>query len=100
MAKPGRPKGAPNKKTLVLMDILETMNCDPLRVLAQISRGDKIKSGVSIDGVTVEVDVLPTVDQRSAASKELLQYIYPKRKAIEHTGSLTFNHEQALDHLK
>lgn len=46
----------------------------------------------------LEGPVLPTLDQRIAAAKELCQYVYPKRKAIEHSGGINL-HEASLDEL-
>ena len=94
----GRKKGVPNKKTQVIEDLLESLNCEPLRILAAVANGEPLHAriGVGLPGKTaggseqdydfVEMEVSPTLDQRIAAAKELCQYVYPKRKAVEHSG--------------
>jgi len=73
----GRVKGTPNKKTQILQDFLDNANCKPEQVLADICNGKTF----TIMGDALE----PTIDQRAAAAKELMQYIHAKRKAVEHT---------------
>lgn len=85
----GRVAGTPDKAQKLLSEILETMNCDPLRILADIAKGERVKCTTYLDkdnGEHVEEEVIPTLDQRKDACKELLGYIHPKRKAVEHSG--------------
>lgn len=77
----GRPQGTLGSKTLQAIGIITAKGCDPLGILCDIAMGSKIQIGATIDEVAY-----PTLDQRRDAAKELCQYIYPKRKAIEHTG--------------
>lgn len=65
----GRKKGTPNKKAVELMAICEEEGIDPFRALVRLSR----------DGDT---------ELKFAALKEVCQYIYPKRKALEHSGEI------------
>lgn len=60
----GRKKGTPNKKTELLQQKLERHNYDPIDAL---------------------VALIPELDPKSKAhvALELMQYVYPKRKAIE-----------------
>lgn len=81
-----RPKGTLNSKTLEAIGILREKNCEPLGLLADIALGNEIRCGVTTIAGYAEVEIRPTLDQRKDAAKELCQYIYPKRKAIEHTG--------------
>lgn len=60
----GRAKGTPNKKTLALLERIEQSGKDPVQVM--------------LDLLNDQDPVL-----RFQASKELLQYMYPKRKALE-----------------
>lgn len=64
----GRKKGTPNKKTLVLTDILESLDCDVTQKLTEI---------------------LPQLQPEKQADVllELMSYIFPKRKALELTGA-------------
>lgn len=67
----GRKKNVPNKDKRELVDRLNKKfpNWDPVMAMAEMAN-DK-KNGI---------------DLRFAASKEVAQYIHPKRKAIEHSG--------------
>lgn len=85
----GRKKGTPNKRTQMLEEILESMNCAPLENLARIANGERIRCTTYLNketGEQVEEDVIPTLDQQITANKELLQYLYPKKRATEVTG--------------
>ncbi len=82
----GRPKGSLGSKTLLAIGILQEKGCEPLSILADIALGNPMKCGIGIEGVIVPAEVLPTLGQRIDAAKELCQYIYPKRKAVEHSG--------------
>lgn len=87
----GRKKGIPNKKTQLVEDILNNIGCNPLQILADIAVGKPMKAGIGLNAAGddyAEGEVRPTLDQRMSAAKELAQYVYPKRKAVEHSGSL------------
>ncbi len=63
----GRKKGTPNKKTFILRDVLDSFGCDvPQRI----------------------VDLLPELKPEKQADilVELMKYLFPTRKAIEHSG--------------
>lgn len=82
----GRPKGTPSKKTIEAQERLEELGCDPLEVLALIASGESLGSEV------------PDIAMRKDAAKDLMQYVYPKRKAVEHSGNISL-HEAMLDEL-
>ena len=75
----GRPRGSKNYKTLAFEERLESLGCDPLKVLATICNNEREETNL-----------------RLAAAKELVGYVYPKRKSVEleHKGDL--NLESAL----
>ena len=75
----GRPRGSKNYKTLAFEERLESLGCDPLKVLATICNNEREETNL-----------------RLAAAKELGGYVYPKRKSVEleHKGDL--NLESAL----
>ena len=75
----GRPRGSKNYKTLAFEERLESLGCDPLKVLATICNDEREETNL-----------------RLAAAKELVGYVYPKRKSVEleHKGDL--NLESAL----
>lgn len=70
----GRKKGVPNKDTQALQDRIASKypGWDPVEAMAEIAQDE-------------QNDVMI----RLAALKEVSQYIHPKRKAIEHTGTVT-----------
>ncbi len=60
----GRTKGTPNKASLPIAETCAFYGCDPLQAM---------------------IECLKKPEYRFAAAKELLQYIYPKRKALDIT---------------
>lgn len=68
----GRPKGSPNKRTQEIAERLSELKCDPIEAMVKIA-----------------MDVANDVKLRAEMYKELAQYLYPKRKAIEHSGEIT-----------
>lgn len=65
----GRKKGTPNKSTLTLLQKCEAKGIDVFEAMLDIA---------------IEGDLAV----RFAALKEVAQYIYPKRKSLEHSGSI------------
>ena len=64
----GRPKGVKNKRTQLVINQLNDLECDPIKGLATIAK-----------------EYMERQDYTLAAHiyKELAQYMYPKRRAIE-----------------
>lgn len=73
----GRKKGTPNKRTLILADALEKKNLDPIAglhdCLQELEEMVVYEDGAKISLVKAKADIY----------MELLQYLYPKRKAIQ-----------------
>ena len=69
---PGRPPGMKNKRTIALEEKLAAMGCDPIEFIA-----------------SVMFDDANPIDLRMKAATELAPYLWPKRKAIEHTGEVS-----------
>ena len=65
----GRVAGTPNKRTQDLQDRLESLGVDPVMGLATIAN-----------------DPNAPIELRARVQMELLQYILPKRKALEVTS--------------
>ena len=65
----GRKKGTPNKKTLEAQELLAASNFDPIITMVEISQQAMADKNYLLAG---------------QMAKELAQYVYPKRKAIEH----------------
>ena len=73
MARPktgGRQPGTPNKKTLEIEEKLAALGCDPIEGMARIA-----------------MDESAELSLRGQMFKELAQYVAPKRKAIEVSGT-------------
>ncbi len=65
----GRKKGTPNKKTQSLFEICEEQDLNVFQAMVVMAKeGD--------------------ASQRFTVLKELAQYLYPKRKSLEHSGSI------------
>ncbi len=67
----GRKKGTPNKKSVDVKARLDELGCDPLEGMARIAREALDKGDRALAGQMY---------------KELIQYVAPKRKAVEMTG--------------
>lgn len=74
--RPGRPKGSPNARTQDLFEITERLDCNPFEVLILFAKGDAETLKVS--------EISP--DLRLRAAKDACDYLFPKRKSIEHTA--------------
>lgn len=66
----GRQKGTPNKDTRTLLEICEQRNLNVFEAMVELA--------------IVEEDDCKKFDRL----KEIAQYLYPKRKAIEHSGEI------------
>ena len=65
----GRKKGTPNKKTLEVHERISALDYDPITTMVKISQQAMADENYALAG---------------QMAKELAQYVYPKRKAIEH----------------
>ncbi len=65
----GRKPGVPNKLTADARQRLEELGCDPIEGMAKIAADPKAPE-----------------ELRGRMYAELAQYVYPKRKAVEHSG--------------
>lgn len=64
----GRAKGTPNRKTQEVANKLYELGCDPIEGMARIA-----------------MDNTQPTELRVRCYAELAVYMYPKRKAVEHT---------------
>lgn len=79
----GRKKGTKNKKSQDVQNMLDEIGCNPIEGMAIIAQralenGDDVLAGNMY--------------------KELAQYVAPKRKAVEHSGSIDGDHKHDHDH--
>lgn len=65
----GRQKGTPNRATAEVSERLTELGCDPIEGMASIAANETNPP-----------------ELRGRMYAELAQYVYPKRKAVEHTG--------------
>lgn len=92
----GRKAGTPNKDTKTLMERCEALKVDPFEILAMTAKGDwkglgfkptlEHITGPGGQPLTREKEPVIELDLRVQAAKEMCQYLYPKRKAIELTA--------------
>lgn len=82
----GRKKGTPNAITLDLIQTLRAKGFDPVAELIEVHREamnlyhDKCKKQKGFGAG-------PCLDTAARAAGDLMQYVYPKRKAVELTGA-------------
>ena len=65
----GRKSGTPNKKTIAVQEQMEQLGFDPIESMIEISNQAMVDKNYALAG---------------QMAKELAQYVYPKRKAVEH----------------
>jgi hypothetical protein len=83
----GRKKGTPNKKSLEFQQILEAHNFNPGEALIHIYKEqmlifDERKKTKNKSGA------LEALSDAEKTVNDICQYVYPKKKAIEHSGEL------------
>lgn len=86
----GRKKGTPNKRTQELIELAEQCDADPFMFLIHVMKGDAKALGIGSNS-DVEYDddgnekLIPKIDfeTRMEAAKELMPYLYAKRKSVE-----------------
>lgn len=88
----GRQKGTPNKKTQALMEKCELLGVDPFHIQLLFAKGDWKELGLPEHQVrfiteggaeVLEPSISPELRQKAA--KDVCEYLYPKRKALEHS---------------
>ncbi len=102
----GRIKGTANKKTIEVIETLAKLKCDPIAGMAKIAMD--ARSPLDLESLEMvrriknalqgKKDLLEFFEMllsswrnyppelRAKMFSELAQYVFPKRKAIEHTG--------------
>lgn len=83
----GRRKGTPNKKTVELMTKLEELGLDPAEKLAFIL-DEQLKIFEWRKKKNQRAGALTALADAERTVADLMQYVYPKKKAIEHTGEV------------
>lgn len=91
MAKPGRPKGAKNKRNFNVEVIASRFALDPFEILMMIAVGDwkglgfeeKTKTTFTMNGIEVEEENIP-IRERCNAAKEATRYLYTQKHSLTH----------------
>ncbi|MBO9665929.1 MAG: hypothetical protein J7501_03880 [Bdellovibrio sp.] len=84
----GRVAGTPNKRTLVLADLLEEHGHDPALELVKVSQECDIRYQEAVaqaeeGGKLVSPGVGFWLELKADVNRDLMQYLFPKRKAVE-----------------
>jgi hypothetical protein len=100
----GRKKGTGNKINPIVQQTLERLGCDPIKGMAIIAldamqTAEEVRERMTESCITIKVeertqmgkDVLAYYTLAGSMFKELTQYVSPKKKAIEISGSLNGN---------
>lgn len=90
----GRKKGTPNKNAVPLKEKAEALGVDPFEILLLFAKGDWKELGYPAAMVVKysqhcqneEFTIPPAT--RAKAAAEASQYLYPKLKAVEHSGKI------------
>lgn len=101
----GRVAGVPNKKSLSALLKAQEMKVDPFEFLLNVIKGDwkalGYESGqieITMNGIPIPVKVdRITLEMRISAAKEAVQYLMPKRKALEHSMKEIPDEELAVE---
>jgi hypothetical protein len=75
--KSGMKKGQLTKKNQEIQELAQELGCNPAKVLMLIMLGDKESLGI---------DEMIDLDRKMTAAKELMPYLYGKRKPIDSDG--------------
>lgn len=87
---PGRPVGIGNKRSQRVEELAERLECNPIEILLRFAKGDweglgysKGTKSIYTEAGILEEDLI-SPGERIQAAKEVAQYIYAKRKSVEH----------------
>lgn len=78
----GRKQGVPNRKTAETVAAVEASGLTPLDYMLSVLRDEAAER-----------------EQRMWAAEKAAPFVHPRLAAIEHSGGMTFTHEDALDEL-
>lgn len=87
----GRPKGSQNRRTLALQNQLEELNCDPVACLSEILNAQMAIAREAITPtkkkkIPNKALALEAFADAEKTAADFMQYIFPKKKAVEHSG--------------
>lgn len=79
----GRPKGAPNKASVEREKKVKASGLTPLDFLLSVLRDENVPR-----------------EERVDAAHKAAPYVHPKLASVEHSGHVSFSHEDALGELE
>lgn len=83
----GRKPGTPNKKTVEFIQLLEKHSYDPGEELIYCYR--KMKKLFQMRARKGNLSgALSAIESAASVANDIAQFVYPRKKAIEHTGEL------------
>ncbi len=83
----GRKKGTPNKKTVELMTMLEGLKFDPGQELVFCYR-EAVKLYQERKKAGYIKGAVSSLSLASKVANDIAQFVYPRKKAIEHSGEV------------
>ena len=86
-ANAGRKKGTPNKKTVAFQQLLEKHNFDPGEELIYVYNETKSLYKMHRKKKSYQ-SALDALENMQTTADKICQFVYPKKKAIEHTGEV------------
>jgi hypothetical protein len=85
----GRKAGTPNKKTLEFQEILARNNFDPGQALVEIYQEQmKLFELMRKNRPYALTPASVLLEKAQTTVNNICQYVYPRKKAIEHTGEV------------
>ena len=75
----GRPKGSKSYKTLAIEEKLESLGCDPIEGMVELAKDKNTETST-----------------RAKLYCELANYLFPKRKSTEYSGSIGRNNAEGM----
>lgn len=97
----GRKKGTTNRRTRELLEILDQLGFEPLTEIIRVNREawkeydrcseihDALQENrfqLGMKSLVEETDAPKYLKLAESSAAEVMQYTFPKRKAVEHTG--------------
>jgi hypothetical protein len=85
----GRAAGTINKKNQEIQDLAKELGCNPAKILMLIAMGDRVGLSTKYkdeDGNEKTQEWFVDLDQRKDAAKDLMPYLYGKRKPVDSNG--------------
>lgn len=87
----GRPKGRIDRRLKTVTETLERLQYDPFEKKVRLAI--KVEDKLHRNHFTTELDRISYLTLYADILKDLIQYVYPKLKAVEHFGQMEILHK-------